>query len=272
MAKKAAAQQSTAIVKWDEELAAQADVAASMASSAGSQFFSVKNGVLSWNDAPVPNNQMAVIILGAIHENVYYEGKYDANNPEGPKCFAFSKDISTKDCAPEKMAPHEVAVKAETAQEGPCASCPMNEWGSSDTGKGKACRNTRRLAMIPAGTLNAQGKFEPIDDADEVLTTKVGNLKLPVTSVKGFDGFVKQVAGALRRPPHGIITKVKVVPDAKNQFKVTFEPIDNVPNELMGAVMKRREEVLTLIDAPYTPYEEQEPPQKKAPARGKRKY
>jgi hypothetical protein len=98
-------------------------------------------------------------------------------------------------------------------------------------------------------------------------------MKLPVTSVKGFAGFVKQTASVLRRPPHGLVTKIKVVPDGKDQFKVLFEAIENIPNDLMGAIMKRREEVSAVIDFPYQPREEAAPTRgKKEVKKPKRKY
>ena len=62
----------TAITKWEEELAKQADVASAMeANAGGGQFFSLKSGILSWQDAPLPGNQMAVIIVDGILENVF---------------------------------------------------------------------------------------------------------------------------------------------------------------------------------------------------------
>lgn len=265
MAKK----ETTAVVKWDEELAKQAEIAAGMeASAGGGQFFSTKGGILAWQDAPMPNNQMAVVILDSILENVYYEGKYDPTVQQAPKCFAFGRDE-------KEMKPHKIVVDAGTEQSSECTGCPMNEWGSADVGKGKACRNTRRLAMVPGGSFTAQGKFELIDNPEHYASTAVGYMKLPVTSVKGYANFVKQVAGALHRPPFGIFTKVRVVPDQATQFKVLFEPITTVPDSLMSVVMERRSEVGSLIDFPYTPFEEQEAPKSKAakPIKAKgRKY
>ena len=272
--KQPAASKSTALVKWDEELAKQAEVAAGMeANTGGGQFFSLKSGILSWQDAPLPNNQMAVVILDSILENVFYEGKYDPDTPQGPTCFAFGRDEKT-------MSPHKIVIEASNQQcgaSGLCNGCEMNEFGTAEVGRGKACRNTRRLAMIPAGTIE-NGKFELIEDEEHFASTAIGFMKLPVTSVKGYASFVKQVAGALRRPPFGIVTKVKVVPDPKSQFKVVFEPIMNIPDELMGAIMQRHEEAKSTIDFPYQPADEEKaPPPKRGsraaqkPARG-RKY
>jgi hypothetical protein len=178
-------------------------------------------------------------------------------------CFAFGREEKT-------LAPHQIVIDAGNQQcgaSGLCDGCEMNEWGSADTGRGKACRNTRRLALIPAGTFNQAGKFELIEDDEHFESTAIGFMKLPVTSVKGYASFVKQVAGALRRPPFGIVTKVKVVPDPKSQFKVVFEPIINLPDELMGAIMKRHEEAKSTIDFPYQPNDEEVAP---PPKRGSR--
>lgn len=263
-----ATKKTTALVKWDEQLAKEAEIAAGMeANAGGGQFFSLKGGQLCWQDAPLPGNQMAVVILDTILENVFYGTKYDPDNPQGPVCFAFGRDEKV-------LAPHAVVTEP---QHPTCEGCPMNEWASAETGRGKACRNTRRLGMIPAGMFDAAGKFLPISDPEHYASTAVGFMKLPVTSVKGYASFVKQVAGALHRPPHGIATRVRVVPDQKSQFKVVFEPLVSLNDDLMPAVMKRHAEVMTTIDFPYQPPEEAAAPMKRGsravtkPA-GKRKY
>lgn len=257
--------QSTQMATWDEELAKQAAISAGMEeSTASGQFFSTKSGVLSWNDSPIPGNQMAVIILDSILENVFYEGSYNPDTPQGPICFAFGRDDKT-------LAPHANVFTAGTNQSMACHGCPMNEFGTADVGRGKACRNTRRLALIPAGSFDAQGKFNMVEDPSHYENTAVAFMKLPVTSVKGYAAFVKQLAGGLKRPPHGIVTKVSVVPDVKSQFKVVFEAITKVPNELMAVVMKRNLEAQSMIDFPYSVGEdEDEAPKPKAKSKSVR--
>lgn len=243
--------------KWDEELARQAAESAKMEESTSTgSFFGLKSGVLAFNDSPLPNNEMAVIILDSVLENVYYEGKYDPDEPQGPVCFAFGRD--EKD-----MHPHQVVIDNGSACSEMCQGCDNNEWGSADTGRGKACRNTRRLAMIPAGKFEANGKFKAFTDIEHFESASIASMKLPVTSVKGYAAFVKQVTGALRRPPHAIFTKVKVVPDPSSQFKVTFEALSQVPDNLMGVIMARHEEAMANIEQPYSLGDD-------APARGKK--
>src|SRR5271170_6510523 len=104
MATKKAA--TTAIVNYEAELAEQAQIAAGMeASTASGQFFGLRAGVLTYNDAPLPNNEMAVVILDGVLENVFYEGAYDPDTPQSPMCFAFGRDEAT-------MAPHELVITA----------------------------------------------------------------------------------------------------------------------------------------------------------------
>lgn len=250
---------SKAMTNWDAELAAAAEIAAGMeANSGGGSFFSAKNGVLSWQDNPLPNNEVYAIILDHIFETVYYEGPYDPDTPQSPTAFAFGRDES-------EMRWHENS-DPEFAGE-LCSESEVCEWGSADTGRGKAARETRRLALIPAGQTDRSGELEIFEDVDHYAKTEIGYMKLPVTSVKGFASFVKQVAGALKRPPFGIVTKISVVPDAKTQFRVVFEAIEKVSDDLMQTIMERREEAVASIDFPYTRDENEEPAPKKKPAR-----
>lgn len=232
------------MTSWEEEMARDAEIAASAeAAASGGSFFSVRAGVLSFNGMPIPGNLMAAIIVDSVFENVLYEGDFNADRPTPPTCFAFSRDD-------KNLKPHETVVARGQAVNETCAGCPNNAWGSAERGRGKACRNVRRLAMIPAGVFDSAGRFKPYD-ATQVRDATMGFLKLPVTSVRGYAQFVLSVANTLRRPPYGVYTKVTVTPDAKTQVKVTFEPIDEVPSDIISTVMLRRKEAAVTIDQPY---------------------
>lgn len=258
----AAGKKTTAIVKWDEELAKQAEAAAaSEANTGGGRFVSIRGGVLSFNGAPVPGNAIAVVIADHIFENVLYEGDFDPDNITAPACFAFGRD--EKD-----MKPHD-DVENPKSDDG-CKSCPLNVFGSADKGRGKACRNTRRLGLLNAGTIGANGKFKLIEDDEYWQKSEAAYLKLPVTSVKGFAAYVKQIAAALKRPPHGVVTKLSVQPDPKSQFKVVFEPMMKLPDSVMSAIMTKREQVQNEIAFPYQPADEAAKKPVKKSAKNKR--
>lgn len=261
MATKPAAKKSTstAVARWDEELARQAAAAAATEeSTATGEFFSFRGGRLSFNDTQMPGDKMAVIVLDGILENVKYMGDYDAENVQAPTCFAFAR-------VEDDLKPHIKVVEAGKNLDegaGACDGCPHNEWGSADKGRGKSCRNTRRLAMIPAGHFEGD-KFIPFEDPEEYESSPIGYARLPVTSVTGYSGYVKQMAGALKRPPHAMFTKVSVVPDPKNQFKVVFEALAKVPDDIMEVIMRRHEEAKASIDFPYGISDEEEAPRTK---------
>ena len=267
MARKAAVTNTTgtALTDWEKEMEAQAAVAAGMASSTGgAQFFSVRAGQLSFDGMPLPGNQMGVVILDWVLENVYYEGDFDAENPVPPTCFAFGRETAAD------MRPHDVVFEADQAQHETCRGCPQNEWGSAVRGRGKACRNIRRLAIIPAGTIDANtNRFTAFADPAQFEKAGVGYLKVPVTSGRGFDTYVKQVAGALRRPPHAVFTRVVVRPDPKTQVAVTFEPLEPAPTDLIPILMQRHRAIMSELEQPYSLTVEEREPAKPA-ARGRR--
>ena len=261
--KAAAAAQTTALANWDEELAAQAAAAAAMEESTSTgQFFGLKGGILTFNDSPLPGNQMAAIVLDSVLENVYFNGAYDPDTPQSPVCFAFGRDE-------REMAPHPNVDTTEgfERQCESCHGCEKNQFGSAETGRGKACRNTRRLAIISGGTLNHKtDEFTPCDEA-AVASAVIGYMKLPVMSVKGYAAYVKNLSGTLRKPPLAMFTKISVVPDPKSQFRVIFEALEPVPNELLPGIMTRVAEAKQSIEQPYTPVDAEAFEQAKPAAR-----
>ena len=253
----------TAVVDWEAEMAAQAKIAADAqrATGGGGKFFSMKAGQLSFDGVAMPGNMMAVIILADTIENSYYDTPYDPDTPTSPKCFAFAKNEAD-------LEPHE-AVDNDPyfeRQHDVCNGCPQNEWGSARTGRGKACSNVMRLAMIPAGEyVKGPGRTGALnltmfDEPEHFEKADVGYMKLPVMSVKNYSTFVKSLANEMRRPPHGVFANVAVEPDPKSQFKVVFEVIGPIPNDLMPIVMKRHKTTQDGIGFPYTPPQERDEP------------
>lgn len=256
--------QSTAVTTWDEELAKYAEQSAKQeAHVGGGKFFGLKAGQLTYDGEPVVGNRMACVIVDSILENVYYEGDYEPDTPQTPTCYAFGRDEAT-------MTPHQKVWDKGNQQCGAsklCQGCQWNEYGTANKGKGKACRNTRRLAIIPAGSFDKKGELSLIEDVDHFESTQLAFMKLPVTSTKAFAAYVKQVAAVLKRPPFAMITEVSVVPDPKSQFKVQFEAMGPAPDELIPVLINRNKEAAGVIDFPYgDAAEEEEKPKAKSKA------
>lgn len=254
MAKKATA---NLPVSYDEELARQAEAYKSNeAASASGQFISFKGGVITYRGAQIEGNKLDVIILHSIFENAYYAQDFDPNSPQAPDCYAYGN-------TQEELKPHELAKHREGDDNGLCAACWANGWGSDPKGgRGKACRNTRRLAVLSAPS-NL--------DVNHIQKSEVAFIKLPVTSVPTYSSHVMQIADILKKPPFGVITRLSTVPDQKSQFKVQFELIQEIKDkEMLMALMDRQKAAKSAIMFPYPDIEEQQPrrnaPQQRRPA------
>lgn len=166
------------------------------------KFVSFKSGVLSFNGAAAPGNKVDIVVLGAAFENQYFPHRYDPNKILSPDCYAVSHHED--DLAP-------IAEDCTAPFHTDCATCPNNAWESDPNGgKGKACKNTRRLAMVLASNIG--------DPSADIMYAR-----LPVTSVANWSKYVTQIGNVVKRPPFGVITELSVVPDVKSQFKVCFQ-------------------------------------------------
>lgn len=257
------------VADFDAELAAMAEQSSTLTnSSAGGKFFSTSGGILKFDDTPLPDNQMCVIIAAHCLENVYYEDDYDPGQVSPPTCFAFCKDPANI----KTFGPPEDMDDAFERQSDTCHDCWANEFGSASKGKGKACSNRRRLAVLPAGTYDKDGDLELYDDAEHFASCEEAYLKVPVMSGKRFDNYLKQIADQMRKPLFAVYTRVYLEPDPKSQFTVNFELIEEIEDkDMLRSLMARYKSLHEEIDFPYAPpsEEEEEKPKPRAAANKK---
>lgn len=247
------------IVDYGAKWARDADVYTQQEAVTGSTFLSTRGGVLAVGDEQMPGNQVCVIILDVMKENTYYTGKFDPDNKAPPICYAFGRDA-------DDMAPHmSMQVDAEyfVPQSATCSACPHNEWGSADTGRGKACQNRRRLQLIPAGYYSAKRGSRDFDlelftDPKHFASADIVSLKLPVTSGEILAKYIASVAASNRRPPHGVITRLFLEPDPKYQYTVRFEMIEEVSDDLADAIFARHDEAVAAKIQGYQVPQERE--------------
>jgi hypothetical protein len=262
-----------ALVNYDKAWAEMADRQAAQEKLVGGTFLSTRGGKLAFGDEQMPGNQVCAIILDAVFENTYYGQKFDPDNAAAPICYAFGRDDSSE------MAPHP-SMQADTnyfiPQSYDCKSCPNNVYGSADTGKGKACQNRRRLAIIPAGYYKPKRgsrdfDLELFDDPKHFETADIAYLKLPVLSVKEFSKYVNQLQATLHRPTPAVITRISLEPDEKAQYKVHFELVEGVPDSLFQIIMARHDQAVNAIIQGYQKPEPRENAQPRGTLRGLRR-
>jgi hypothetical protein len=222
------------LASWQSDLAAAAKAIAKNEGT-DSSAITIQHGTMMYHEQAIPNNELEVIVVASTAENCYYSGAYDPDKISSPECFAQSLD-------PKSMAPHSNV--AEPIAEN-CQVCPYNEFGSK--GKGKMCKNYRKLIMIPAGTT-----------ADEVAGAELAYLKVSPTSVNNWKKYCQQLVASAGIPPWAAKTKIKVVPDKKTIHQVTFHAVEPVGDDaLLAAIHGRIEEGESQLLQPYT-YEEDE--------------
>lgn len=237
-----------AVVDWEKQMKAAAQMYKSAeANTGGGKWISFKGGVMSFDSAAIKDNKIDVVVLESMHENALYEGAYDPNSPSAPICFAFSDSMDSLKPGEDaselelRMKPHKDSAKPQSPT---CHGCKWNEFGTADTGRGKACKNLRRLALLHVDYLK---KPEAIKSAP------IAFAKIPPTSCGGWAGHVKKIANVLEKPPYAIITTMSCRPDTKTQVKVEFEVTGEIKDRAIGsAVFLRHKEAYGLLDQPYT--------------------
>ena len=248
MAVQKKAAKGTAIVRWDEKFAAAAKASKEKYKGIGGGVASVKFAAnrITYQGADIPGGRVNVIVVGDCFLNAWYAGKiYDPEDIQPPVCYALSEFV-------EGMAPH---AECQEAQSTTCAECVHNQFGSAPTGRGKACQDVVRLALINAAD---------VEDGDSARTAEIAQAKIPVTSVKNWAGYVKALDG---RPPWSVVTEIAALPE-KNYYRLEFKLVENIDdNDILTALEARTgEKVQEYLQQPFGPPTEK--PAKPAAGRG----
>lgn len=243
---------STALVPWEEQMKAKAALKAKAeVVQTGFKKIGTRGGILTIDDEPIEDNCLDVIIIASCHENQWYETEFNPNKATVPSCYAFSDpeaEVPEDQMAPVKEdvdgGPHAVD-NPQGDDNGLCAACWANEWSSDPKGgRGKACKNIRRLLVVTS---------DAIESAEALAEAEVRGLNVPVMSAKGWSKYVNMLNDDMGRPPEAVVTTIKLVPDAKSQFLVTFkfDTLVNFDQPLWDAMQAKVAEANKDIVAPY---------------------
>ncbi len=211
---------STAVANIQDMLRKQAEANAARIAPGGSKSIRIgQDKSFTLPDGTKTREALQLVVVDFVSRNEYYEGAYNKDEISPPNCFAIHPE-------PKQLAP---SANSPDKQCDDCASCPMNQYGSAPTGAGKACKNTRLLAVLPP-------------DADE--DTEIWTLKVSPTAIKAFDSFVAGVNRAFQLPPVGVVITVSFS-DAKDY--PTLEFTNPVPNDNVAVHFARQDEARDLI-------------------------
>lgn len=211
-------------INWEEQLSKESqDIGKRIQAGSGNRIRA--NGNTSFT---LPGGAQAPTITGVIvdfiSKNAFYDRPFDRDNPSPPACYAIGEIPST--LAPPKDVPDRQADN--------CATCPLNQFGSADNGKGKACKNQRVLAILP----------EDASSDEEMMT-----LEVPPGSVQKFDGYVAGLAAKHKTVPIGVVTEISLDKD-QQYFSPRFDVNRPLQGKELGTFMPRRDEAKKMIATP----------------------
>jgi hypothetical protein len=168
------------------------------------------------------NQTISGIIVDFANFNAYYEGIYDPENIVPPNCFAIGFD-SNDSLTPSANAPEKQAES--------CSDCWANQFKSA--GKGKACKNQIKLALIAP------------DATDE---SKVLTLVLSATALRPYAEYVRSIATSFGIPPYGVVTEFSF-DKASDYASVRFAALSKADEAQLTQVFQRRDDIHTLLAA-----------------------
>lgn len=219
--KSVAKKKGTAVSTYQSRLAEFAEQEEQREKSSGGAKLSIKGSKFRFQGDDL-GRELDVVILDYAFVNTYYDTPFDEDEPSSPACFAISRE------GEEAMEP---ADGVPNQQEESCNDCWAAQFKSDARGRGKACRNSRRLALIHVDDL------ESLDDEPQVVY-----LSVPPTSLSAFRGYVKKLSKGLKRPPFGVITKLSFDMDADYET-LEFECVDALPDELLDGIFELRDNI-----------------------------
>lgn len=217
-------------------------IASKIAAPSGDRIKLNKNGTITCPDGS-EGTEIEVVILDFVTVNLFYDRPYDKDVVFPPACFAIGPEPTL--LTPSKNCPSRIADT--------CSACPNNQFGSALNGKGKACKNSRLVAVSPA-------------DAKEG-DCPIWIVSVPPTSIKPFDAYVSGLAIKNKTIPVGVVTSLTLDPNseyASPRFSVV-RPLS--AEELPLFFETRKEATVRLLAEPdVSGYE---PPKPAARGRGR---
>jgi hypothetical protein len=168
-------------------------------------YISTKGRRFRVGDEKMPDSFDVVVGLAAF-EKTWYNQAYDPALKATPACYALSLS--------EPVGPH---ANSQSPQNKTCEGCPHNEYGSALVGKGKACKDARRLLMFAR---NAQGNVD---------FSQIAQLKVAATSIRAWSSYCSMVRQRYGLPYSWVVTNVSFVDDS-DYPQLKFEckgPVEN---------------------------------------------
>ena len=244
------------LVSYKDRMAALVATTKKAEAPAGG-FLSTKGSRLSIGDVRLPGDMIRAIIVDYRKDNEFYPVAYDPTSKGSvPVCFAVVRpnEILTpwRQAKPDEDTRGLVvdertqlvsdAAEPQVAAGHGCDSCGMLEWGSAKlikgnrgSGKGKACRETRRLHLFAA---------DQCTTPDDVARAPYMTLIPPPTSLGNFKRVANEASTVLGVPIFGVVVDIEVKPHDDYMFMVHYKIVEQIKDEgILLALLNRHEQI-----------------------------
>jgi hypothetical protein len=202
-----------ALLDLQAQLRKELEVQKSTLPAATAGRISVKGKKFSIPGGRSSEGPLSAIILDWRWQRNYFEGSYNPNAIAPPVCSSSNKIEG-------ELTPSPTGSKIQ--YDGACELCPKNQWGSDVNGKGKACKSSARLAIIPP---------------DAETDTTPWMLDVAPTGLKGFVNYVNALQNVSGLLPLQIVTDIDFEPSV-DYPQLTFSA--KGPHEHLATAMNLR--------------------------------
>lgn len=213
----------TDLQSYEAQLAQEAEKVKATLGAPSTNKVSTKGKMFTLPDGTTNPGPMSCVILDYNSFNSWYKGVYDPSDPKPPVCWALNKIVT--DLTPSTNCPEPQAER--------CEPCAKNQFGSE--GRGKACKNRRRLLIAP---VTATPETKPMV------------LEVSPAAIRVFDNFVLQTTKELGVMPIQVIVDIGF--DASKAYpSLTFENARlHSALETMMSLRAAGQEILALEPTP----------------------
>ena len=197
-------------------------------------YISIKGKKFRAGDEKLPNELYCVIVVAG-YDKTYYASPYDPDSPATPSCFAASIE--------EIAAPSNNSPEPQSAS---CLTCPHNVFGSAKIGKGKACKDSRRLIMYSYDKLKSEVDF-----------SQMAQLRVPSSSLKAFSSYVRTVSLRYGLPYLAVVTKIELDQDS-DYPSLVFDYDDTLNSDEVLKIMSMKPSAIEAAIKTFSPDEDEE--------------
>jgi hypothetical protein len=127
------------------------------------------------------SKELTGVIIDQVSTNTYWSSKFTGEQQQ-PDCFSGDGKIGRRSATAKMPWPGDSME---------CSACPLNQYGSETGGKGKACKNMRKLYMV------REGEILPVE------------ITIPPSSLAAWQTYSVQLTTKVK-PLDGVVTKIKL--------------------------------------------------------------